>query len=445
MEERRVLLFPLPLQGHINPMLQLASLLFARRFSITIFHTQFNSIDATKYPFYDFISVDDEGVFDRCNAHDIPRQILALNSACEKPFHDCLMKIISNTKDKKIACLITDIHLYNMQASARQLGVATLVLRTSSAAGTSWFPVFPLLLEKGYIPIQESRLDEPVEELPPFRVRDLFRMDKSDQGDISKHMARGTDTARNSSGVIINTFDAIESAEIERLRRDFSVPMFAVGPLHKISSHLQSSLLSQDASCLDWLERQSVGSVLYVSFGSLASLSYDEFVETAWGLANSGEPFLWVIRPGLVSGMDSINLPDIFEEVTRGRGIIVSWAPQIEVLAHKAVGGFWTHAGWNSTLEAISEGVPMLCRPYFADQMGNTRYITHVWKVGFELKGKLEREEIQRTVKRLMRDGEGNEMRERMNDLKNQAADCIKQDGSTCVAINELVDHILSF
>ncbi|KAJ3695467.1 hypothetical protein LUZ60_000844 [Juncus effusus] len=291
------------------------------------------------------------------------RQILALNNVCEMPFRNCLIKIISDRKDKKIACLITDMHLYNMQAVSRQLGVATMVLRTSSAAGTSWFVNFPLLLEKGYIPIQESRMDELVEELPPFRVRDLLRMDKSDQDNVSKVVERDTKAARNSSSVILNTFDAIESAEIERLRRDFSVPVFAIGPLHKISSHLQTSLLSQDLSCLGWLHTQSIESVLYVSFGSLASMNYDEFVETAWGLANSGQPFLWVIRLGMISGMDSINLPDGFEEATHGRGVTVSWAPQIEVLAHKAVGGFWTHVGWNSTLESISEGVPMLCRP----------------------------------------------------------------------------------
>ncbi|KAJ3695468.1 hypothetical protein LUZ60_000845 [Juncus effusus] len=77
--------------------------------------------------------------------------------------------------------------------------------------------------------------------------------------------------------------------------------------------------------------------------------------------------------------------------------------------------------------------------------MANTRYITHVWKVGFELEGKLEREEIQKAVKTLMRDGEGVETRQRMRDLKKKSADCIKLDGSSSVAVNELVDLILSF
>jgi len=148
--------------------------------------------------------------------------------------------------------------------------------------------------------------------------------------------------------------------------------LLAAGPLHKLSSRSTvSSLLDQDRSCMAWLDARAPGSVLYVSFGSLAAMDPGEFLEVAWGMAASGHPFLWVVHPKLVRGCDGVQLPDGFEDAVEGRGMVIRWAPQQEVLAHPAVGGFWTHCGWNSTLESVGEGVPMLCRPDAVDQMMN--------------------------------------------------------------------------
>ncbi|KAJ1698548.1 hypothetical protein LUZ63_007060 [Rhynchospora breviuscula] len=439
---RRILLFPLPYQGHINPMLELASLLHLRGFSITIFHTQFNSIDSTKHPSYDFISIIDGTTSNHFDVNDIPSQIIALNTNCEEPFHDSLRKFLS--ENQGVACLVADLHWYKMHAVAKRLGVASLVLRTGSAASLRWFTAFSVLQEKVYHHLQELKKDELVTELPPYRVKDLIFIDKSRLGDIATLVAQDVEAAQNSSGIIMNTFTAIESDEIQKLHQELSVPIFAIGPLHKFTSQFQSSLLPQDRSCLDWLDKQAPGSVLYVSFGSLASLNYEEFVETAWGLANSRQTFLWVVRPGLVCGTENVSMPDGFDGEVRGRGVVVAWAPQLEVLAHDAIGGFWTHNGWNSTLEGIWEGVPMICRPFFADQMGNARYVTHVWKVGIELEGKLERRIIEKTVRSLMKEKEGYEIRERMRVLRKNASECTKADGSSHLAINKLVHHILS-
>ena len=102
------------------------------------------------------------------------------------------------------------------------------------------------------------------------------------------------------------------------------------------------------------------------------------------GLANNGQPFLWGVRPGLDEESDWLEvLPNGFLEALNEMAHIMNWAPQKEVLAHLAVGAFWSHCGWNFILESICEGVPMICTPCFSEQMVNARYVSDVWKVGF--------------------------------------------------------------
>lgn len=149
---RRIVLFPFPYQGHINPMLELASVLHSCGFSITIFHTQFNSIDSTKQPSYDFISIVEETISDQFDPDDILAQIILLNNSCEEPFRDGLRKLL--LQNEGVACLVADMHWYKMHSVAKQLGVASLVLRTGSAASLRWFIHFPALLAKGYYPLQ---------------------------------------------------------------------------------------------------------------------------------------------------------------------------------------------------------------------------------------------------------------------------------------------------
>jgi UDP-glucosyltransferase BX8/BX9 len=295
----------------------------------------------------------------------------------------------------------------------------------------------------------ESQLEAPVTELPPYRVRDLPSTTSACHGVISEVISRLVTAVTTSSGLILNTMDALECGELASLRRDFGVPVFDIGPLHMLSPAASSSLLLQDRGCLEWLDAQAPASVLYVSFGSLASMSAAELVETAWGIANSGYPFLWVLRPGLVRGSQTSEaappLPDGFDAATRGRGMVVSWAPQEEVLAHPAVGAFWTHCGWNSTLESLCAGVPVIARPCFGDQMGNARYVDHVWRTGLTLDGVLERGEVEAAVAALMAPGEpGDGLRRRARELKSSAADCMAKDGSSCTNVDKLVDHILT-
>jgi UDP:flavonoid glycosyltransferase YjiC (YdhE family) len=249
------------------------------------------------------------------------------------------------------------------------------------------------------------------------------------------------------SGIVINTLEAMEASELAKIRRELSLPAFAIGPLHLLSSQdsAEQSLYTPDVSCRAWLDAHPARSVLYVSLGSLACVDRGVFEEMAWALAGSGVPFLWVVRPGFVSGSgggaggeEVPPLPDGFSEEIRNRGKIVSWAPQREVLAHAAIAAFWTHCGWNSILESVCEGVPMLVQPCFADQIVNARYVTHEWGVGLEVGEVLERESVAKVVTRVMVGEDGPLMRERAHRVQMQAS------AAASSAMDGLVQYVLS-
>ncbi|GMI87195.1 UDP-glycosyltransferase 76F1 [Hibiscus trionum] len=446
---RRLVLFPLPLQGHINPMLDLANILHSRGFSITIVHTSFNSPEPSNYPHFAFRFISENLPEDRraCCKTDLIAFLLTLNEECGPPFRDCLADLLSDSSEEPIACLISDAILYFTQDVAHELKVPRLVLRTGAASSFCVFSAFPLLREKGYLPIQDSQLEEPVVELPPLRVKDLPSIHTNDPEDLYKVVTSMVNQSKASSGMIWNTFQELEQAALETLHQQLGVPLFPIGPFHKRFAATSSpcSSLPHDETCLSWLDKQVPQSVVYVGFGSLAIISETQFLEIAWGLANSNQPFLWVVRPGLIRGSDWLeSLPDGFLEALGGRGHIVKWAPQQQVLAHPSVGAFWTHNGWNSTLESICEGVPMICMPCFTDQRVNARYVSEVWGIGLQLEKGLERGEIERTIKRLMVKKGGENIRERVSCLKKKSYACLSRDGSSKQSLDDLVRHISS-
>ncbi|OEL17323.1 DIMBOA UDP-glucosyltransferase BX8 [Dichanthelium oligosanthes] len=438
----RVLLFPLPYQGHINPMLRLAAALHARGFAITVVHTETRAPDRRKLPVeYELVTIRDGVPPELAESDDVVPFVLALNRSCAAPFREYLA-------GARVACVVADVDWFAPLAAARDLGVKALPLMTSSAAKFRVYLAFPILEEKGYLPIRESNLDTEVKELPPLLVRDLHHEKDTTRyhayADLLSHMVAGV---RQSSGLILNTLDAIEGTDIANIYRDISLPVFAIGPLHILSPSVDSSLLLQDRSCLEWLDAQPPGSVIYASLGSLMSIDVHELTEMAWGLAGSKHPFLWVVRQGLVHGCEFSEVSNELQEEIRDRGRIVSWAPQQEVLKHPAMGAFLTHCGWNSTLESILEGVPMICRPLGGDQLCNARYVCEVWKVGIrvvEVENQLTRGDVQVAIERLMGQNEGEEVRERMIDLRDAAAKCTSKGESTDVSLQRLVDFIVS-
>ncbi|KAJ4843107.1 hypothetical protein Tsubulata_002887 [Turnera subulata] len=437
----RVVLIPCPFQGHINPMLQLGAALHSKGYSITIVHTQYNSPNPSRHPEFDFQSIQDglaEDVIDSGNLLEI---ITGLNIKCKHPFQECLEQIV--LRRGQVTCVIYDDLMYFAEAAANNLELPSIILRTINAATFASRLAIMHLVEEGRFPFQDSALGEPVPDLPLLRFKDLPVSKYNAQDKFLKLIAEACHT-RTSSAVVWNTIDCLEQPLLAQLQKQCPVPIFPIGPMHKYAPpSSSSSLLKEDTNCISWLNKQPEKSVLYVSFGSVVSIQETEIAEMARGLANSEQKFLWVIRPGSILGSEWIELlPKGFLETVGQRGCIVKWAPQKQVLAHAAVGGFLTHCGWNSTLESIAEGVPMICRPNFGDQLVNARYISHVWGIGLQLESKLDGEEVARAVRRIMVDEKGEEIRVRAKSFKKKIELGMGRGGSSYNALNKLLEFM---
>ncbi|KAI3682473.1 hypothetical protein L1987_82475 [Smallanthus sonchifolius] len=284
-------------------------------------------------------------------------------------------------------------------------------------------------------------MQEIVPELNPFRYKDLPFIDLPTQDALDSANMITPDTPP--SAFIWNTLEFLEPSALTWIRQQYQVPTFTIGPLHKISPTPSTSFLEEDTSCITWLDKQKPKSVIYVSLGSLAYMNENVATEMALGLANSNQPFLWVVRPGSVQGFEWVEfLEEGLAVEMKERGLIVKWAPQKEVLAHNAVGGFWSHCGWNSTLESVCEGVPMLCQPFGVDQLLNARYLSYVWKMGVEIV--VERKEIEGAIRRILVDKEGEERRQRGMEIQENAKLAFNHGGSSHKSLNDLVEFIWS-
>ncbi|KAF7848570.1 hypothetical protein BT93_L1834 [Corymbia citriodora subsp. variegata] len=220
-----------------------------------------------------------------------------------------------------------------------------------------------------------------------------------------------------------------------------------------------------EQSCLSWLNAKEPNSVLYVSFGSLARLTPKQLLEIAYGLEASSCSFIWAVgkifepmengEGGREDWLPS-GLEERLEESKRGL-IIRGWAPQLLILEHPSVGGYMTHCGWNSTLEGVSAGVPMVTFPHSAEQFFNEKLITDVLRIGVQV-GSMEltswnaqpgppvgREKVEAAVRKVMDGGEkAAEMRRRAKELGEKAKRAVEEGGSSYEEAEALIQELKS-
>ncbi|KZV27324.1 zeatin O-glucosyltransferase-like [Dorcoceras hygrometricum] len=227
--------------------------------------------------------------------------------------------------------------------------------------------------------------------------------------------------------------------------------IWAIGPI------IPPKIPSRDSTpkCLQWLDQQEPNSVIYVSFGTTTSLSDEEIKELALGLEQSGQKFIWVLRDAdkadiFTGEMRRAQLPQGFEERVEGVGVVVrDWAPQPEILAHPATGGFMSHCGWNSCIESITMGVPIAAWPMHSDQPRNAFLMCDILKVGIFVREwdphnaeMMKASSIANVVKRLMASEEGEEIRKRAEELGVSVRRATEEGGESRLALDSFIAHI---
>ncbi|GLJ28289.1 hypothetical protein SUGI_0556030 [Cryptomeria japonica] len=283
--------------------------------------------------------------------------------------------------------------------------------------------------------------------MPSLHMIDVPSFYHDDNNYLSEFLETQCQAALLADFMVINTFDELEGPIIETLQA--RLPVYSIGPLllcaaeemNGLSNMISATIFTEETSCVKWLDDQDAHSVLYVSFGSITVISERELVEFAWGLEASKQPFLWAIRPDLIHGASTV-LPVEFVDKVKGRGFFVSWAPQIKVLSHPSVSGFLTHSGWNSTIESICAGVPMISWPFYAEQHINRTYVSQVWKIGISMNADVGRGEVEERVRRLMKGKEGEEMRRRAGELRDASIKAFKKGGSSYSNLEKILAEI---
>lgn len=233
----------------------------------------------------------------------------------------------------------------------------------------------------------------------------------------------------------------LEPKAVQFFTSKFDFPVYATGPLIPFQ-HISVGYDDSEPDYIQWLDKQPESSVLYISQGSFLSASEAQVEEIVDGVRESGVRFLWVARGGESK---------LKKALEGSSGIVVSWCDQLRVLCHVAVGGFWTHCGFNSTLEGLHSGVPMLVFPFVWDQILNAKMVVEEWKVGMRIERKktktellIKKDEVMELVKKFMdrESKKGKEMRRRACDLSKICRRAVEENGSSYVNIDAFLNDI---
>ncbi|XP_030442040.2 UDP-glycosyltransferase 85A5-like [Syzygium oleosum] len=347
------------------------------------------------------------------------------------PFSDLVSSLGSNPSVPPVTCIVLDGSMtFTTSPAASKFGIPLMHLFTVHGCALVATKQLRALGENGLAPLTaESQLmngygNTPLNWIPGMknmRLRDMphFIQITGSNDTLFNFLVDIGNKTSDVTVTIVHTFEALEPDVLHALSS--MIPrVYTVGPLHLMlnriaqeksfaSKHIECNLLEEHNERLQWLDLKKPKSVIYVNLGSIASVTHQQSVEFAMGLADSDQCFLWVLRPDAVNG-DMATLPREFVEETRERGFLSGWCPQERVLNHPSIRGFLMHCGWNSTIESLSAGVPMLCRPCFGDQQTNCKYICDDWGVGLEMDGNVKRDEVERLARELMEGEVGKKM-----------------------------------
>lgn len=351
------------------------------------------------------------------------------------------------TEASRVVALVVDLFGLDAIEISREFDVLLYVFFPTTAMALSSVFHLPKLDETYSCEYRD--LPEPVK-FPgcvPVHGRDLMDPVQNRKDDAYRWVIHISKLYPLAAGILVNSFIDLEAGAFKALMEDRNgtPPIYPVGPLTRSAS---TSEIASESESLRWLDRQPNGSVLFVSFGSGGTLSHDQFIELALGLEMSGQRFLWVVRSphdrsananyfDVQKVTDPLDfLPEGFLDRTKGLGLVVPhWAPQMQVLSHGSTGAFLSHCGWNSSLESIVNGVPIIAWPLYAEQKMNSVLLADDLKVALRVRvnenGLVVKEDIANYASTILKGEEGQLLRKRMKELKNTAVKVLSQDGSS--------------
>nr|KYP47423.1 Anthocyanin 3'-O-beta-glucosyltransferase [Cajanus cajan] len=464
-----VIFLPFPTPGHMIPMVDTARLFAKHGVSVTIIITPANASTFQKATDTDFRC----GYNIRTQVVPFPAVQVGLPDGVES-FKDCtspemIEKFMHGTlvlkdqiellfQDLKPDCIVTDMLYPWTLESATKLGIPRLYYYSSSYFSTcarhsimKHKPHERLLSDshKFTIPGLPHRIEMTPLQLAEWKPTNSF---------LNDFFETVYESERRSYGVVYNNFHELEGDYEQLYRSTVGIKSWSLGPISAWVNRGHRDDLAQDSEWLNWLNSKQNESVLYVSFGSLARLPHAQLVELAHGLEHSGHSFIWVIRKNDGNENEFSFLQEFEQKMKESKKgyIIWNWAPQLQILEHPATGGIVTHCGWNSILESVCAGLPIVTWPMFADQFYNERLVVDVLKIGVPVGVKenkwrsmgedaaVGREEIAKAVKLIMGKEERSEMKMRVRKLGDAAKKSIEEGGSSCNNLMQLLDELKS-
>ncbi|KAG2376528.1 UDP-glycosyltransferase protein [Vigna angularis] len=445
-----VLVLPYPAQGHINPLLQFAKRLASKGVKATVATTHYtaNSIAAPNITVEPISDGFDRAGFAEAN-NDVQLFLSSFRSNGSRTLSQLIKKY--HQTPSPVTCIVYDSFFPWALEVAKEHGVYGAAFFTNSAAVCSIF----CRIQRGLIEVPVGAEDLPlrVPGLPALDSRALPSFVRFPQS-YPAYMAMKLNQFSNldkADWMFVNTFETLESEVVEGLKELFPAKM--IGPMVP-SAYLDGRIKGDkgygaslwkplNEECSNWLEEKGPRSVVYISFGSMVSLTAEQVEEVAWGLKESGVNFLWVLRES-----EQGKLPCGYRDLVKDKGLIVTWCNQLELLAHQATGCFVTHCGWNSTLESLSLGVPVLCLPQWADQLPDAKFLDEIWEVGLWPKeddnGIVRKQEFVSSLKVVMEGERSEEIRRNASKWKKLAREAVGEGGSSDKHINQFVKYLMS-
>ncbi|EOA18786.1 hypothetical protein CARUB_v10007399mg [Capsella rubella] len=454
-----VMLVSFPGQGHINPLLRLGKLIASKGLLVTFVTTEepygkkmreANNIqDGILKPvglgFIQFEFFDVGYVYN--GDFDVFLKTLEISGKRE------IKNLVKKYEKQPVSCLINNAFVPWVCDVAEELQIPSAVLWVQSCACLAAYYYYNHQLVKFPTETEpEITIDVPFKPLA-LKHDEIpsFLHPSSPLRNLGGIILEQIERLHKPFSVLIDTFQELESDTIDHMSQLCpQVLIKPIGPLFTVAKTISSDIkgdISEPASdCIEWLDSREPSSVVYVSFGTLAYLKQEQIEEIAQGILNSGLSCLWVVRPAVkVLSQEPQVLPRELEE----KGKIVEWCPQEKVLAHPAVACFISHCGWNSTMEALTLGVPVICFPQWGDQVTNAVYLIDVFKTGVRLsRGEAEKRIVlkEEVTERLLEATVGEkavELRENARRWKEEAESAVAYGGSSERNFQEFVDKLI--